>query len=141
MVVDLYSGIGTIAICLADSAREIIGLEILEGAATDARKNCRRNGISNCRFITGDIKYSLARITEKPDVLVIDPPRAGVHKDVVKQVLDMVPERIVYVSCNPATLARDLGLLKEVYAVREVRPVDMFPHTFHIESVARLTKI
>lgn len=137
-VVDLYSGTGTIPIWLADSAQEIIGMEIVESAIADARKNCSNNGISNCRFIAGDIKDCLPAVSHKPDVMIIDPPRAGMHKDVVNQVLTLSPERMVYVSCNPATLARDLCMLKDRYDVVEVQPVDMFPHTYHIESVARL---
>ena len=88
----------------------------------------------------GDIRKTLPAITQRPDVLVIDPPRAGMHKDVVKQVLALLPERIVYVSCNPATLARDLNLLQETYQIQEVQPVDLFPHAYHIESVAKLVK-
>lgn len=106
----------------------------------DAEKNCRINGVSNCRFIMGDIKDCLSSLAVKPDVMIIDPPRVGMHKDVVKQVLQIAPERIVYVSCNPATLARDISLMKDAYHVAEVQPVDMFPHTWHIESVARLDK-
>jgi 23S rRNA (uracil1939-C5)-methyltransferase len=139
-VLDLYCGTGTIAICLAKQAGEVIGLELVESAVGDARKNCRLNGIDNCRFILGDIKDTLETVAAAPDLLVIDPPRAGMHKAVVKQVLRLGPEKIVYVSCNPATLARDLLELKEAYDVEEVQPVDMFPHTFHIESVARLIK-
>jgi 23S rRNA (uracil1939-C5)-methyltransferase len=139
-VVDLYCGTGTIAICLADSAKKVIGLEIVESAVADAENNCRINGITNCRFILGDIKDNLAKVAAGPDVMIIDPPRAGMHKDVVSQVLEMAPGRIVYVSCNPATMARDLGILKDSYSVLEVQPVDMFPHTYHIESVARLEK-
>ncbi len=139
-VLDLYCGTGTIAICLARQAGEVIGLELVESAVGDARKNCRLNGIDNCRFIPGDIKDTLESIDAAPDLLVIDPPRAGMHKDVVKQVLRLGSEKIVYVSCNPATLARDILALKDVYDVQEVQPVDMFPHTFHIESVARLLK-
>ena len=139
-VLDLYCGTGTIAICLAKQAGEVIGLELMESAVGDARKNCRLNGIDNCRFILGDIKDTLETIHTAPDLLVIDPPRAGMHKDVLKQVLRLGPEKIVYVSCNPATLARDILELKEAYDVKEVQPVDMFPHTFHIESVARLIK-
>ncbi len=137
-VLDLYSGTGTIPIWLAGRAREVIGLEIVPGAIADAENNCRKNNIDNCRFIPGDIRDSLGRITTTPDVMIIDPPRDGMHKDVVKQVLAMAPERIVYVSCNPATLARDLGLMKDRYHVVEVQPVDMFPHTYHIEAVALL---
>ena len=139
-VVDLYSGTGTIAIWLAQQAREVIGLELADSAVADARKNCRTNGIDNCRFISGDIKETLGRIDRAPDLLVIDPPRVGMHKDVVKRVLELAPAKIVYVSCNPATMARDLLVLKQVYDLGEVQPVDMFPHTFHIESVAGLTK-
>ena len=139
-VIDLYSGTGAIAIYLADSAKEVIGIEIIESAVADAEKNRLRNGVSNCRFILGDIKEALPEITKRPDVMIIDPPRAGMHKAVIKQVLAMDPNRIVYVSCNPATLSRDLGMLKESYHVLEVQPVDMFPHTFHIESVAKLQR-
>ena len=139
-VVDLYSGTGTIAIWLAGQAREVIGLELADSAVADARKNCRTNGIDNCRFIAGDIKQTLGRIDRTPDLLVIDPPRVGMHKDVVRQVLELAPARIVYVSCNPATMARDLLELKTAYDLGEVQPVDMFPHTFHIESVAGLTR-
>jgi 23S rRNA (uracil1939-C5)-methyltransferase len=138
-VVDLYSGAGTIAIFLADSAKELIGIEISKSAVQDAEANCRDNGISNCRFILGDIKDCLEHV-KKPDVMIIDPPRAGMHKNVVKQVLDISPGKIVYVSCNPATMARDLNMMKDNYKVLEVQPVDMFPHTYHIESVARLEK-
>jgi len=139
-VVDLYCGAGTIAIYLADGAKEVIGLELVDSAVADARRNGLRNGVENCRFMAGDIRHTLARIEMRPEVMIIDPPRAGMHQDVVAQVLAMAPERIVYVSCNPATLARDIALLKEAYQVIEVQPVDMFPHTFHIESVAKLVK-
>jgi 23S rRNA (uracil1939-C5)-methyltransferase len=139
-VVDLYCGTGTIAISLANQAREVVGFEIVESAVADAEANCRLNAISDCRFVLGDIRHSLAGLAEAPDLLVIDPPRVGMHKDVVKQVLTLAPPRIVYVSCNPATLARDLGMMKESYRVLEVQPVDMFPHTFHIEAVALLER-
>ncbi|MCP4352733.1 MAG: 23S rRNA (uracil(1939)-C(5))-methyltransferase RlmD [Desulfobacterales bacterium] len=137
-VVDLYSGTGTIAICLSDMAKQVTGIEIVESAVADAEKNCRSNQVSNCRFIPGDIKKCLSQIESAPDIMIIDPPRDGMHKDVVKQVMAMAPGRIVYVSCNPATLARDIAVLKEKYNVCEVQPVDMFPHTYHIESVASL---
>lgn len=138
-VVDLYSGAGTIAIFLADSAKELTGIEISKSAVQDAEANCLYNGISNCRFILGDIKDCLEHV-KKPDVMIIDPPRTGMHKNVVKQILDMAPAKIIYVSCNPATMARDLGMIKDNYKVLEVQPVDMFPHTYHIESVARLER-
>ncbi len=139
-VIDLYSGTGTIAIYLADSAKEIKGIELVESAVADAEKNRITNGISNCEFICGDIAECLPGINKKPDVLIIDPPRTGMHKHVVKQVLEIAPEKIIYVSCNPATMARDLSMIKEHYAVKEVQPVDMFPHTYHIESVARVER-
>ena len=139
-MLDLYCGTGTIAIWLATQAASVIGLELVESAVADARRNCRSNGIGNCKFILGDIKDTLDGINSVPDLLVIDPPRVGMHKDVLKQVCQLAPEKIVYVSCNPATMARDILELKAVYEVAEVQPVDMFPHTFHIESVARLVK-
>jgi len=140
VIVDLYSGTGTIAICLSNDAREIIGMEINENSVTDAWRNCRLNHITNCRFIQGDIKENLSRLTVKPDVMIIDPPRAGMHPQVVHHILNTAPERIVYISCNPTTLARDLRLMKDVYRIKEIQPVDMFPHTYHIESVVRLEK-
>jgi len=139
-VLDLYCGTGTIAIWLAAQARKVIGLELVESAVADAKKNCLTNGVDNCEFVLGDIKDTLDTITTVPDLLVIDPPRAGMHKHVLKQVCGLAPEKIVYVSCNPATMARDMLELKEVYTLEEVQPVDMFPHTFHIESVARLVR-
>jgi len=138
IIVDLYCGTGSIALTLAAQAKSVTGFEISESAVNDAEMNARLNGIDNCRFIRGDIREKLQGMELSPDLMVIDPPRAGMHKDVVKQVLALAPERIVYVSCNPATLARDLGLMQTQYEVKEVQPVDMFPHTWHVEVVARL---
>ncbi len=139
-VLDLYSGTGTIPIWLSDAAGSVIGIEIVAGAVLDAEKNCRHNGVTNCEFLVGDISDRLSDFNHSPEVMIIDPPRPGMHRDVVKKVLEIHPLRIVYVSCNPATLARDLGILSECYDVVEVQPVDMFPHTFHIESIAKLEK-
>ena len=139
-VIDLYSGTGTIPICISDSAQEVIGIEIIESAVKDAENNCVNNNISNCRFICGNIINCLEKIKRRPEVMIIDPPRSGMHKDVVRQIIDMAPDRIVYVSCNPATLARDLFMMKDIYRVIKVQPVDMFPHTYHIESVTKLEK-
>ena len=139
-VLDLYSGTGTIPILLSGSCKSVTGIEIVESAVTDAKKNCCINGVSNCSFIQGDIRQCLPRLERKPDLLIIDPPRVGMHKDVVKQVLEMGVERIVYVSCNPATMARDLAMMRDNYLLIEVQPVDMFPHTYHIEAVAKLLK-
>lgn len=137
-VLDLYSGTGSIAIYLSDSAGEVVGIEIVESAVSDAGKNCRINQVSNCRFLHGDIRERFHNVSPKPDIMVIDPPRVGMHKEVVSKILEMRPERIVFVSCNPATMARDLGLMKDHYEILEVQPVDMFPHTYHIEAVAKL---
>lgn len=139
-VVDLYCGTGTIAIWLSKQAGKVIGLEIVESAVADAAKNCQRNNVENCSFIAGDIRTSIANIETRPDVMIIDPPRAGMHKEVVRSICTLAPERIVYVSCNPTTLARDLVMLAADYTVEEVRPVDMFPHTYHVESVAKLSR-
>jgi 23S rRNA (uracil1939-C5)-methyltransferase len=140
-VLDLYSGTGTIPILLSKDSKTVIGIEIAESAVLDAEKNCRLNGISNCRFIRGDIRKCLSQITQRPDVLMIDPPRAGMHKDVVKQVLELGAGRMVYVSCNPATMARDVQMMQPSYRLEQVQPVDMFPHTYHVEAVAKLTRI
>jgi 23S rRNA (uracil1939-C5)-methyltransferase len=139
-VLDLYSGTGTIPIFLASSARRVIGMEIVESAVLDARRNCQANGIENCEFILGDIRENLSLLKIQPEVMIIDPPRAGMHQDVLSRVLEIRAERIVYVSCNPATLARDLGQMQEHYHVDEIQPVDMFPHTYHIECVAKLSR-
>ncbi len=138
-VVDLYSGTGTIAIYLSGESAEVIGLEMVESAVADAAANCRRNGVENCRFVQGDVRHTLGAV-ERADVLVMDPPRAGMHKDVVSGVASLGCRRIVYVSCNPATLARDLGELARDYRVAEIQPVDMFPHTYHVETVALLER-
>jgi 23S rRNA (uracil1939-C5)-methyltransferase len=139
-VIDLYSGTGTIPIWLSGQAKKVYGIEIVKSAVVDAKKNATLNNIENCEFLEGDIKDVLPGLNEKPDVMIIDPPRVGMHKDVVQQVLAIAPEKIVYVSCNPATLARDLEMIHHAYEVKMVQPVDMFPHTYHIESVALLMK-
>ncbi|MFO7750031.1 MAG: 23S rRNA (uracil(1939)-C(5))-methyltransferase RlmD [Desulfobacteraceae bacterium] len=140
-VVDLYSGTGTIPIWLSSMAARVVGIEIVDSAVRDAVKNAALNSIDNCEFHTGDIKDILPGVGQQCDVMIIDPPRVGMHKDVVAQVLAIAPGKIVYVSCNPATLARDIGMLKSRYKVVEVQPVDLFPHTFHIESVALLEAV
>lgn len=140
-VLDLYCGTGSIAIYLSSQARHITGLEIVPAAIADARRNCERNGVRNCCFQEGDVNQQLSQLDVQPDVVIIDPPRAGLHRQVVTRLLDMAPPRLVYVSCNPANLARDAALLAERYTLCEVQPVDLFPHTYHIESVARLERI
>jgi 23S rRNA (uracil1939-C5)-methyltransferase len=144
VVYDLYAGTGTIALFLAPSAERVVGIEYIEDAISDAKVNAEINGILNARFFSGDIKDVLdtgfIEREGKPDVLVTDPPRAGMHEDVVRAILYAAPRRIVYVSCNPATQARDLQLLNGEYRVEEIQPVDMFPHTFHVENIALLER-
>jgi 23S rRNA (uracil1939-C5)-methyltransferase len=138
VVLDLYSGTGTIAIFLASRVQLVVGMEISRSAVLDAEMNCRQNGIENCRFVWGDIREKLEGMNPRPDALIVDPPRVGMHKDVPQQILSLCPKRIIYVSCNPATLARDLAALAPGYEVVGVQPVDMFPHTHHVEAVAKL---
>lgn len=142
LVYDLYTGTGTIANFVARQARHVIGIEYVADAIEDAKINSRANGIENTEFYAGDMKDVLTDdfIAEhgRPDVMIVDPPRAGMHQDVVDVILNASPERIVYVSCNPATQARDLSLLDKKYRVTAVQPVDMFPHTHHVENVVRL---
>jgi 23S rRNA (uracil1939-C5)-methyltransferase len=144
LVYDLYTGTGTIANFVARSARQVIGIEYVPEAIEDAKVNSQVNGIENTLFYAGDMKDILTDdfIKEhgRPDVIITDPPRAGMHPDVVKTILNAAPERIVYVSCNPATQARDLQLMDAHYEVAEVQPVDMFPHTPHVENVVLLKK-
>ena len=144
LVYDLYTGTGTIANFVAKKARQVIGIEYVPEAIEDAKINSQINGIENTLFYAGDMKDILTDefIQEhgRPDVIITDPPRAGMHPDVVKTILNAAPERIVYVSCNPATQARDLQLMDEQYKVAEVQPVDMFPHTPHVENVVLLIK-
>ena len=142
LVFDLYTGTGTIANFVAHQARQVIGIEYVPEAIEDAKVNARLNKLDNTLFFAGDMKDILnadfiARYG-RPDVIITDPPRAGMHEDVVKTILAAEPKRIVYVSCNPATQARDLNLLDEKYKVTRVQPVDMFPHTQHVENVVQL---
>ena len=142
LVYDLYTGTGTIANFVARKAAKVVGIEYVADAIEDARINSRVNRISNTEFFAGDMKDVLTddfiAIHGRPDVMIVDPPRAGMHDDVVKVILNASPRRIVYVSCNPATQARDLALLDVKYRVTAVQPVDMFPHTHHVENVVRL---
>ena len=144
LIYDLYTGTGTIANFVSKKARKVIGIEYVPEAIEDAKINSEINGIENTLFYAGDMKDILTDdfIAEhgRPDVIITDPPRAGMHPDVVKTILRAAPERIVYVSCNPATQARDLQELHTAYDVAEVQPVDMFPHTPHVENVVLLIK-
>ena len=144
LIYDLYTGTGTIANFVARQARQVIGIEYVPEAIEDAKVNSELNGITNTLFYAGDMKDILTddfiAAHGRPDVIITDPPRAGMHPDVVKTILRAAPERIVYVSCNPATQARDLQLLDVDYRVVAVQPVDMFPHTPHVENVVLLTR-
>lgn len=142
LVYDLYTGTGTIANFVARHAQQVIGIEYVEDAIADAKANSKCNGIENTLFYAGDMKDILTdefvKQHGKPDVIITDPPRAGMHPDVIQTILRAAPKRIVYVSCNPATQARDLEVLNEQYRVEAVQPVDMFPHTPHVENVVLL---
>lgn len=142
LVYDLYTGTGTIANFVARQASKVIGIEYVEEAISDAKLNAEVNGLSNTDFFAGDMKDILTdEFIEKngrPEIMIVDPPRAGMHEDVIKVILNAQPNIIVYVSCNPATQARDLSLLDTKYKVTDVQPVDMFPHTHHVENVVRL---
>lgn len=144
LVYDLYTGTGTIANFVARQVKKVVGIEYVPEAIADAKLNSEVNGIDNTIFFAGDMKDVLTDgfIEEhgRPDVMIIDPPRAGMHEDVVNVILNARPERIVYVSCNPATQARDLALMDSLYRVEEVQPVDMFPHTHHVENIVRMTR-
>lgn len=144
IVYDLYTGTGTIAQFVSKKAKKVIGVEAVPEAIADAKENARRNEITNCDFFVGDMKvvFNEAFIAANghPDVIITDPPRDGMHKDVIEQILKIAPEKVVYVSCNSATQARDLALMDEKYKVTRVRPVDMFPQTHHVENVVLLEK-
>ena len=141
-VYDLYTGTGTIANFVAKKARQVIGIEYVPEAIEDAKVNSKINNIDNTLFFAGDMKDILndAFVAQygRPDVIITDPPRAGMHEDVIDVIMKAEPKRIVYVSCNPATQARDLQLLDPKYRVTKVQPVDMFPHTQHVENVVAL---
>ena len=144
VVYDLYTGTGTIAQFVSKGASKVIGIEYVPEAIEDAKVNALRNGITNCEFFAGDMKDILTDdfIDEhgRPDVIILDPPRAGIHPDVAQVILNASPRRIVYVSCNPASQARDLAVFAENYDIVAVQPVDMFPHTQHVENVCKLVR-
>jgi len=145
VVYDLYTGTGTIAQFVSRQAARVVGIEYVPEAIADARVNARNNGITNCTFFAGDMKDVLteAFIQEhgRPDVVILDPPRAGIHPDVAEVILKAAPQRMVYVSCNPASQARDLAILCRDYRITAVQPVDMFPHTMHVENVVALERL
>ena len=144
VVYDLYTGTGTIANFVAKQCKKVVGIEYVEDAIKDAKVNSEFNAIENTAFYAGDMKNILTNDFVKengePDVIITDPPRAGMHEDVIKVILNAAPKKVVYVSCNPATQARDLQLMDSKYKVSQVQPVDMFPHTHHIENIVLLEK-
>ena len=142
VIYDLYTGTGTIALFLSSIASKVVGIEYVPEAIEDARENASVNNISNCTFYAGDMKDVLNKefieANGKPDLIVLDPPRAGIHPSVAQVILEAAPPVIIYVSCNPASQARDLAVLSEKYDIAAVQPVDMFPQTQHVENVVKL---
>jgi 23S rRNA (uracil1939-C5)-methyltransferase len=142
---DLYCGTGTISLYASERVKQVLGVELVEAAIIDANANALRNNINNVEFVASDLRKALTsedfqKTYGKPDVMIIDPPRSGMHPDVVREVLTLRPERISYISCNPATQARDIEMMLEHYTVEALQPVDMFPQTYHIECVAKLRR-
>jgi len=137
---DLYCGTGTITLLLAEKAKKVSGFELVERAVLDARKNAKEFGIENVEFILGDVLIEKSNVKEKPDVIVVDPPRSGLHPKVSEFLAQSNTNKIVYVSCNPTTMARDIKIIKENYNLTKIQPVDMFPQTYHIETVALLER-
>ncbi|MEZ4907370.1 MAG: 23S rRNA (uracil(1939)-C(5))-methyltransferase RlmD [Saprospiraceae bacterium] len=139
-VLDLYTGIGSIALYMAGMVKKVIGVEVIPEAIDDAKINALQNNIQNAEFIVGDVKDILLNNIVKPDIIFVDPPRAGLDKKVVEEILKLNPQKIIYISCNPATQARDIFLMKDDYTVKNSQAVDMFPHTHHIENVVELVR-
>ena len=142
VVFDLYSGTGTIAQIAAPVAKKVVGVEIVEEAVEAARENARENGLDNCEFIAGDVLKVIDEIKDKPDLIILDPPRDGIHPKALGKIIDFAVDRIVYVSCKPTSLVRDLIVLQERgYRVEKICCVDMFPATANVETVCLLTRI
>ena len=142
IALDLYCGIGTIGIFASKQFKKVYGIEIIEQAIEDAKHNAKTNNINNIEFFAGDVEQLLPKIIEKenikPNVVFVDPPRKGLDNKIIETLLNLEPEKIVYISCNPATLARDLANLQEKYQINKIQPVDMFPYTSHVESITIL---
>ena len=143
-VYDLYCGVGSIGIYIANKVKKLVGIEEIPEAIADAEVNARLNQLINYQFLAGDVKELLSEeLTQKhglPDVVIVDPPRVGIHQDVIEKIIQFSPKKIVYVSCNPATAARDFALFNTAYNIVKLRPVDMFPMTNHIELVSLLIR-
>ena len=144
IVFDLYCGIGTIGIYMAKHAKKVYGIEIVEQAIEDAKENCKINNVTKAEYYAGDTQELLTELIQnkniKPDVIVVDPPRKGLDNTTVENILKIEPKKVVYISCNPATLTRDLGKLEEKYEIKSIQPLDMFPFTSHVETIALLVK-
>ena len=140
VVLDLYCGTGTITSIVSKYVKKVIGIEIVEDAIIDAKENLKINNISNVKFICGDATKEINKIKEKVDVVIVDPPRKGIDRKAIAIMKKISPKKIVYVSCNPVTMARDLSYLKDLYDVKKVVPVDMFPNTSHVETVCVLER-
>jgi 23S rRNA (uracil1939-C5)-methyltransferase len=141
LVIDTYCGIGTIGLIASKHVNRVLGVEIVKEAIIDAKNNANINNIKNATFVCDDaakFMVDLSMANEKVDVIFLDPPRKGLDTSLIESVLKLKPRKVVYISCNPSTLARDLAFLKELYNISEVQPVDMFPHTYHVETVACL---
>ena len=141
-IVDAYCGVGTIGLWLADEAGEIRGMDVIEDSIVDANKNAKAKGYDNAHYVVGKAEYWMPKWVKegwKPDVIVIDPPRTGCDEKLLKTILDVKPKKVVYVSCNPSTLAKDVKILTKLYKVESIQPVDMFPQTAHVESVTTLS--
>ena len=141
IVLDLYCGIGTIGICVAKKAKKVYGIEIIEDAIKDAKENAKLNHIQNIEFLCGDVEIALGKLLEKsgkPNVIFVDPPRRGLDTMTITNILNTEPSKVIYISCNPATMVRDLKVLEEKYEIKKVQPVDMFPYTSHVECCSVL---
>ena len=144
VVLDLYTGIGTIALSISKNSKKIIGVDIIEDSIKIAKENSKNNNIKNVSFIHGDVKNVLDEIIikyGKPSIIILDPPRNGVEKIIINKLLKILPEKLIYISCNIMTQYRDIKLIKDFYVIRKIQPIDMFPQTHHIENIVLLEKI
>ena len=141
ILLDLYCGTGTIGLYLSKESKEILGIELNKEAIIDANKNKLLNNINNAKFIAGDAKEIIKKLKYKPDIIIVDPPRSGLYKGMIKDLINFKANKIIYVSCDPITLSRDLQELKEQYIIKEIQPVDLFPNTYHIEDIVLLEKM
>jgi len=142
VIFDLYSGTGTIAQILAPKAKKVIGIEIVEEAVEKAKENANLNNLNNCTFIAGDVLKAVDQLSDKPDIIVLDPPREGIHPKAIQKIIDYKPETFLYISCKPTSLKEDLPVfLSNGYKVTKVQCVDMFPHTAHVECVVLMSRV